>query len=127
MFNLTILLWLAITFVPDAPADGWKQLAQGIDIQYITAKKQSTTGDSRITVVRIDPKQWELVFAGVDQPDEESAYTAKEWCETHKLTAAINAGMFADNYRTHTGYLKFRDHINNSHINSYQVCDGIRS
>jgi len=57
---------------------------------------------------------------GVNQPKEESARTAREWCETHKLTAAINAGMFAENYRTHVGYLKFRDHLNNSHINSYQ-------
>jgi hypothetical protein len=120
MVIFPVLFWLAFTLVPNASPDGWKQLAQGIEIQYLTAKKPSTTGDSRITAVRIDPEQWELVFAGVNQPDEKSAYTAKEWCETHKLTAAINAGMFADNYRTHTGYLKFRDHINNSHINSYK-------
>jgi hypothetical protein len=104
-----------------APAPAvWQQIAPGMDIHYITAKSKSIEGDSKITVVRIDPDKWELVFIGISQPGEESLKTAREWCESHKLTAAINAGMFATDYRTHIGYLRFRDHIYCGSINKYQ-------
>jgi hypothetical protein len=120
MFNFKVLLFLVFTLLAKPTPANWKQLAPGLNIQYIIAKTPSTTGDSRITVIRIDPNVWELIFVGVNQPREESTKTAKEWCESHKLTAAINAGMFATDYRTHTGYLKYRDHLNSSYINNYQ-------
>lgn len=66
-----------------------------MDIQEIKAKKPSRLGDCKITIIHIDPQQWELVFAGINQPGESQSKTAREWCESHKLTVAINAGMFA--------------------------------
>lgn len=117
-FITIILFFLDLVIVP-APAD-WKQIDPGMDVLYVTAKNTSVEGDSRITVVRIDPDKWELVFMGISQPGEESILTAREWCRTNKLTAAINAGMFAENYKTHVGYLRFRDHVNSAGINNYQ-------
>jgi len=38
MFIVTVLLWLSLVFIPDAPPDGWKQLASGMDYQNIIAK-----------------------------------------------------------------------------------------
>ena len=87
---------------------------------FFSFKLPDATSHSKRTVVRIDPNLWELVFAGITQPGEELTKTAREWCESHKLVAAINAGMFATDYRTHTGYLKYRDHINSRYINNYQ-------
>jgi exopolysaccharide biosynthesis protein len=98
----------------------WQNLAPGIDLQIFKSDKPSTVGNPQITVVRFDPKQWELVFLGISQTGEMSGKTAREWCKDHKLTAAINAGMFAADYRTHTGYLKYRDHVNSRYINNYQ-------
>lgn len=100
--------------------DGWQSLAPGIELKVLNVKSIKADSDSKITIVRIDPRLWELVFAGISQPNEESIKTAREWCESHKLTAAINAGMFATDYRTHTGYLKHNDHVNSKYINSYQ-------
>jgi hypothetical protein len=100
--------------------DSWQTLAPGIELKILDAKSISAESDSKITIVRIDPRLWELVFAGISQQGEESIKTAREWCESHKLTAAINAGMFATDYRTHTGYLKHNDHLNSKYINSYQ-------
>lgn len=99
---------------------GWQLLSPGLEINYIKAKKQSPVGDSRFTVLRIDPKHWELVFAGVSQTGESSGKTARGWCKAQKLTAAINAGMFAPDYKTHVGYLKFQDHVNCDQVNEYQ-------
>ncbi len=113
-----ILVFLSMVSEP-VQAD-WKQIAPGMDILYVTAKSKSIEVNSRITVVRIDPARWELVFMGISQQGQESIRTAREWYETNKLTAAINAGMFAENYRTHVGYLRFRDYVNSAGINNYQ-------
>lgn len=117
-FITIILSFLDLVLVP--VRDDWKQIAPGMDVLYGTAKNKSVEGDSRITVIRIDPDNWEIVFMGISQPGEESIRTAREWCQTNKLTAAINAGMFAENYKTHVGYLRFRDHINSTGVNNYQ-------
>jgi hypothetical protein len=91
-----------------------------MDLQNLNTINHGSSGESHITIVRIDPDLWELVFMGISQSGEKSGKTAREWCRSHKLTAAINAGMYADNYKTHVGYLRSNDHVNNSHVNNYQ-------
>ncbi len=115
-----MILLLAGYLIPASGAEGWKQLAQGMDYLIITAKDKAVSGESRISVVRIDPDYWELVFSGISQPGERFGKTACEWCKSRDLTAAINAGMFATDGQTHVGYLRFRDHVNSRHINNYQ-------
>lgn len=119
MYNYSILLCFAFVLLPETAPYGWTQIAPGMDYQTIIAKK-SRTADSKINIVRIDPQQWELMFFGLSLQGERLAMTAKEWSDKYKLTAAINAGMFGTDSETHVGYLKFRDHINNAHINGYQ-------
>jgi len=99
---------------------GWKEIDAGMEIIEFAAKKPSIIGDSKITIIRIDPQQWELVFIGRSTTNEKFGRTAREWCEKYNLTAAINAGMFNTDNWTHTGYLKYRDHINSSYKNNYQ-------
>jgi len=91
-----------------------------MDFRYITAIHPSTTGNSRIAVLRIDPKFWELEAIGIGQTGEEVGHTAKDWCKSHKFAAAINAGMFAGDGKTHLGYSRYLDNVSNSKINSYQ-------
>jgi hypothetical protein len=115
------LLNLVIVLMPHSvAAQGWKQLAPGMDLQNLNAKNHGLSVDPHITILRIDPDLWELVFMGISQTGETQGKTAHEWCKSYKLTAAINAGMYADNYKTHVGYLRSKDHVNNSHLNNYQ-------
>lgn len=120
MYIIVVFLLLLSTFLSDSPPDGWRQLAPGMDMQVLSSTRVGAVGDSKITIVRIDPQHWELVFAGITQPGERLSKTAREWSKSHNLTAAINAGMFATDGKTHVGYAKFREHINSKHINSYQ-------
>ena len=121
MHIFTFLLSLVIVLIPQSvAAQGWKQISPGMDLQNITSKNHDTSGYSHITLLRIDPELWELVFMGISQSGEKSGKTAKEWCRNYKLTAAINAGMYSDNYKTHVGYLRSKDHLNNNHVNNYQ-------
>lgn len=102
------------------PASDWKALALGMDLEYVTAKNLSSVGDSRIAILRMDPKLWQLEAAGISQTGESAGHTARQWSQSHNFSAAINAGMFASDYKTHLGYMRSSAHINNSHPNSYQ-------
>jgi hypothetical protein len=117
-----ILLFILLLLVPPGMADGtWQMLAPGMELGKFTAARPSRSGDSRITILRIDPDLWSLEFMGLSLDDGSSGRrTARQWSKTHRLTAAINAGMFGTDYSTHIGYLRFRNHVNNDNVNAYQ-------
>jgi len=98
----------------------WKTLAPGMELGYLAAREPSSAGDSRIVVLRMDPKLWELAAIGVKETGESSGHIAREWCEKHKFVAAINAGMFETDQKTHLGYMRCREHLYNGHTNKYQ-------
>jgi hypothetical protein len=101
-------------------SDVWQSLAPGMELGKFAASRPSNSGDSRITVLRIDPNRWALAFVGQSLHSEPGGQTARQWSKDHQLTAAINAGMYATDYSTHIGYLRFRDHVNNDNVNAYQ-------
>jgi len=98
----------------------WQSLAPGMDLGTFSASRPSSAGDSRITILRIDPDLWSLEFVGLSLDSESSALTARQWSKAHHLTAAINAGMYGTDYRTHVGYLRLREHLNNDNVNAYK-------
>jgi hypothetical protein len=111
---------LLLFMSPGLAQDPWQSLAPGMDLGTFAASQPSSSGDSRITVLRIDPDLWSLEFIGQSLTGESRGQTARLWSKNHQLTAAINAGMFATDYRTHLGYLRFRNHLNNDNVNAYQ-------
>jgi hypothetical protein len=119
LLALAVLLALKAQSTGDA-ATPWRTLAPGMELRVLTATTPSPTGDSKITVLRIDPKLWQLEFMGISRTGEPSGHTGREWCEKHKFAAAINAGMFDTDYKTHLGYLAAGDHLHNGRINKYQ-------
>jgi hypothetical protein len=119
LFALAALLVLKAHSTGEA-ATPWKTLAPGMDLRVFTATTPSPAGDSKITVLRIDPKLWQIEFMGISRTGETRGHTGREWCESHHLAAAINAGMFDTDYKTHLGYLAAGDHLHNGRINKYQ-------
>ncbi|HWY44810.1 MAG TPA: phosphodiester glycosidase family protein [Candidatus Sulfotelmatobacter sp.] len=116
-----VVLCLALSSLLLArPSSDWKALAPGMDLKYVTAKKPSPVGDSRIVILRMDPNLWQLEAAGISQTGESSGLTARDWSQRNKFSAAINAGMFATDYKTHLGYMGSSTHVNNNHQNAYQ-------
>ena len=98
----------------------WQTLAPGMEIRRLQSRKQSTLGDSKITVVRIDPALWEFDVIGILLTAEAAGHTAREWAQKHKYAAVINAGMFDTDGRTHLGYMRIRDRVLNGKVNAYQ-------
>lgn len=120
MISRVFVFFLVLNLFQVSLRDKWQELAPGLEIRHITPKEKGIADDSGITVIRIDPHRWELVFTGISLTGEDYGKSAREWCRDHNLTAAINAGMFAMDYKTHTGYLRYRDHVNSSTVNSYK-------
>jgi hypothetical protein len=112
-----LILLLAGAGMSPAP---WRTIAPGMEIGTFAMTRSSETGDPRITVVRIDPDLWDLEFTGVSRTGGSTGRTAREWSEEYRLAASINAGMFGEDYRTHIGYLRFREHVNNAAVNVYR-------
>jgi hypothetical protein len=116
-----ILFFVLLLLVPPGMADGaWQALAPGMELGKFSAGQHRRSGDSRITILRIDPNLWSLEFIGLSLDEDYSRQTARQWSKAHQLTAAINAGMFGTDYSTHIGYLRFRNHVNNDNVNAYQ-------
>ena len=115
-----LFLSFVISFFVNAATGEWRSLAPGLELGEFNASKPSFVGDSKITVVRIDPILWDLELIGVSSTGESTGKTTRQWCDKYGLVAAINAGMFGADYRTHLGYFRSREHVNNSTFNAYQ-------
>jgi len=106
--------------IASSQESGWDSLDVGLELGRFKVKAEAPIGDSTIVVLRIDPAIWELRLLSVSETGEPSGCTARQWCQKHNLVAAINAGMFMTDYRTHVGYMKSGDHINCASVNSYE-------
>src|SRR5215471_16933260 len=56
--------------IPAEVESAWLSLAPGMEIRRVQSRKRSIVGDSKITVLRIDPGLWELEVIGVFQTGE---------------------------------------------------------
>ena len=119
MRQFMIVVVLLAAGVGAAKAE-WKTIAPGMELGTFEASKKSEYGDSRITILRVDPNSWDLVFAGISQIPGSAQKTAKEWSEDQDFAAVINAGMFAQDHETHVGYVRYRDHVNGSDVDDYE-------
>lgn len=94
----------------------WENLEPGLDLASFAAPRAAETGDSRIVVLRIDPRHFALRLLNASQtPDGQSA-TARHWARGHGLVAAINASMYQGDYRTSVSLMKTGKHTNNPRL-----------
>ena len=107
----TVVSLLVLAVVPAGAAVQWTTLAPGMELG---------TAHSTITIVRIDPKLWDLEVLAISRTGDKSGRSARQWSHENDLAVAINAGMFATDYRTHVGYLRIDDHVDNGRFNKYQ-------
>ncbi len=112
---LMLFTGISAAVVSQGLAD-WRPLAPGLDLGTFDSGQPGTELESKITVLRIDPRAWQFVFSSVSQSGASKGGTAREWSESEGFVAAINAGMFATDYKTHIGYARSGDHIHNSHV-----------
>ena len=117
MSSITILLTLLIASITQ---DTWNQIAPDLEHRVLSVTLQEYSYPIEINAIRIDPNKWEVVFRGISQQKDAQSKSPKEWAEEYNLTATINAGMYNEDYKTHTGYLHDGDHVNSRYKNNYK-------
>jgi len=108
MKNLLISLLLSVILTPQIE---WKQLADGLEITEYKSPIKSAYDDSKITVLKINPKVYKFnLYSYKDRS------TAEQFASKHSQVATINAGMYQSN-GTNCGYMKDYDVYNNPKMN----------
>jgi len=88
----------------------WRLLAPGLELATFTV------GSASIQVLRSDPERWQTVALAVSELGG-APRAARAGGAEFGLTAVINAGMYGDDLRTHTGHFRTGDHVNNPRWN----------
>ena len=123
VYLLYPLLWLVLpgaASVRAAETGNWCALDEGLEIAQFSSVIDSPSVDTAVTIVRIDPAKWEMKLLGRQINDEPENLTAQQWCEKYDLVAALNAGMFQQDFVTHVGYLNAGGRIFARRVRSYQ-------
>ena len=98
----------------------WRQLEPGLELARFSVADTAAAPDGELVVLRIDPVAWRLELHAADAASGPRARAARDWCAEFHLTAAINAGMYQEDGRTHVGYLACDDHLHSALPNGYQ-------
>ena len=103
--------------VSGAAQNAWTQLGIGLEQGRFPLADLGFPG-AVVHVLRVDPRRWELTLHGL--PSGASiGYTAREWSRREGLSAAINAGMYQADYRTHSGHMRADGTIFSRGTNAY--------
>lgn len=114
------LLLAAFILTENAVADKWKRLEDGLELRTFQVNTTSLFSHSEITVLRVDPKLWDIKLYSIQQYNYKKGITTKEWSKRHKLIAAINAGMHLPDMSTHVGYMQAGETVQGRKVKSYQ-------
>jgi len=82
----------------------WTEFGNGLELGRFPLAGQGSP-PATVHVLRIDPRRWELTLHGLPSGGS-GGYTAREWSRREGLVAAINAGLYQEDYRTHSGYMR---------------------
>jgi len=99
----------------------WELLEPGLEFASAPSPIASTTGDSRINIVRIDPGRFELQLLNSSASPDNARHTAKEWSQRYNLVAAINASLYQTDHSTSVSLMKSRTHTNNPRLSSHNA------
>jgi hypothetical protein len=96
------------------PTLKWRELEPGLAFGKFSAHIPSPRGDSKIAVLRIDPKRFKFRLLSAGAMKLPRALPINKWMSEHKLVAAINAGMFEPDGST-VGYSRIGKNALKSH------------
>ena len=94
----------------------WQEPVSGIEYTEIGAPAASILGDSRLTLVRLDPKKLEFELLCATE-HRKTPRSAPDWAEEFKLDLVFNAGMYNLSQPLKSkGFLKNGRHVNQKEV-----------
>jgi uncharacterized protein YigE (DUF2233 family) len=111
---LALVLAVTCAQAADAPP-AWETLEPGLEYALFDGPP-AEVGDGKIAIVRIDPARFELRLLNASAPGEGAIRTARAWAYRAGASAAINASMYQEDYRTSVSLMRTRDHVNQRRV-----------
>ncbi len=96
----------------------WDKLEKGLEFARIKAPVKAKDLDSMVTILRIDPKRFELRLMMANFNGDKPR-SARQWASDFRLIAAINAGLYLRDHKTSAGYMVDRGKVNNPRLNRW--------
>jgi hypothetical protein len=118
LFILSIILNMVLSpQVTLSGDDPWKKVDEGLHIGEFAPPGQSKINNSRVTIVRINPRFYSFKLLCASEHGK-TRMTMKQWGQKHNLISAINAGMYQEDRIRNVGYMKNFSHTNNPRVNN---------
>ena len=117
---LSLLFAVLLHIGPSSAATPWTTLEPGLELGIFHGRTPSLFNSGEISILRIDPKLWDIKLYTRQEFGYKKNLTAKKWSRHHNLTAAINAGMYLQDMTTHVGYLQAGDLTHGKRVGRYQ-------
>ncbi len=116
---LKLALYIICTLSPVhsfAQKIAWQKIDDGLLFAEVVSPVKSDYGDSKITLLKIDPKYFDFRLISAKEKHEDNK-SVKEWVKSKGLIAGINGGLFQGDDKTNVGYMKNFSFVNNGHVN----------
>jgi len=114
-----VMTAVALTAFGAPVAAGWQELETGLEIAHFDSRRGTFADNGDVMVLRVETRIFalQLLRAGGDADALER--NVARWCEDFGLVAAINAGMYQADRRTHVGFCKVDGRVVNGFANDY--------
>ncbi len=118
--GLTAMLALVLAACTGAADQAaWSELEPGLHLAVFDSRTLTAAPAGDLTVLRVDPERWALAVWTSGTAGKGLARTPEQWCDEFGLTAAVNAGMYQADYRTHVGFCQVDGKVLNRAANDY--------
>ena len=119
-----VLVFIILSFKSTAQTNWiesipWQNLMDGLDYSELDAPDKSVVNDSKLTILKIDPRKFDFEFLTASEKGKHPR-TAPDWAAEFDQNIIINAGMYSYNKtQSNKGYMKNYTHFNNPTKSGY--------
>lgn len=99
----------------------WRTLEPGLELATPLAPNPAAEGDSRISILRLDPARFDLELLNASASSSGGTRTPRDWAGQGPFLAVTNAGMYQGDYRTNLSLMQSRNHVNNPHLTKHRA------
>jgi hypothetical protein len=119
---------LSLALLMGGGPEAWRQLEPGLELARFDVRTLNAAPYGELTVLRVDPRRWRLEVLTAQADGGDRTRTVRQWCRDFDLAAAVNAGMYQADGRTHVGFCQVDGEVLNGAVNDYLsafVCDPV--